>query len=295
MCALRVCFWRSALTVDAGPGRTCARQTTDFQLWSIPAATAVWNGTMRDLVMPAVAEHHGRPLESLVLRDVFIVKYEGGGGAQNALRLHRDASLLSFNLALSSPTDYAGGGTAIPLLGLGSDPTLAAPLRIGKGTLLTHQSSLLHAGAETTAGTRYLLVGFVDLAGVWDRHGWHRTWGLTASCVNIATIPTIRPPRAGGHGHGLLRAARHEGGGSSERTVCPGLLTAAAILRGQLYAELADAGGHVAGLPVLPVVLGLCCTAIALLSLSLAHDGWELRCERRAWIAQYHQKYPKQA
>ena len=243
---------------------------------------------MRDLVMPAVARHHNRPLKSLVLRDVFIVKYEGGGGAQNALRLHRDASLLSFNLALSSPADYAGGGTVIPMLG--SDPTLGVPLRIGKGTLLTHQSSLLHAGAETTAGTRYLLVGFVDLAGVWDRHSWHRTWGLTASCVNITTI---RPP--GARGHGLLGAARHEGGGSSERTVCPGLLTAAAILRGQLYAELADAGGHVAGLPVLPAVLGLCCTAIALLSVSLAHDAWELRRERRAWIARYHPKYPKQA
>ena len=270
-------------------------QTTDFQLWSIPAAVAVWNGTVRDLVLPAVAHHHGRPLASLRLRDVFIVKYTGDGAAQNALRLHRDASVLSFNLALSSPTDYTGGGTTIPLLD--SDPTLGGLLRIGKGDILTHQSSLLHAGAATTTGTRYLLVGFVDLAGFWDRHGWHLTWGLTAGCVNVSTVlPPPPPPAAGTRARSDVA---HHGPetemGPSSRMVCPGLLLAAGILREQLYAELADAGGEVAGVPVLPVVLGLCCTAIALLSASLVHDAWELRRERHAWVAHYHPKDPKQA
>jgi hypothetical protein len=49
---------------------------------------------------------------TLVINDLFYVRYDATTpGAQRSLEAHRDGSLLSFSIALSSPDDFVGGGT----------------------------------------------------------------------------------------------------------------------------------------------------------------------------------------
>ena len=75
--------------------------------------------------------------------------------AQASLPLHRDGSLLSFNILLNSAAAFDGGGTYFELL----DTTY----RGQQGDAVIHSGRLRHAGAEVTRGERYVLVGFVDV------------------------------------------------------------------------------------------------------------------------------------
>jgi hypothetical protein len=81
--------------------------------------------------------------------DIFVVRYDAT--QQNRLAAHRDASIISFNLALNA--DFEGGGTYIDALG--------ARLTLDPGTLLIHCGRLRHCGCPVTRGVRYILVGFV--------------------------------------------------------------------------------------------------------------------------------------
>lgn len=73
---------------------------------------------------------------------------------QSSLALHRDGSILSFNVLLNHPSEFDGGGTFI-------EP-LQKTFHIGQGDFFFHSGRVLHAGAEITRGERYLLVGFID-------------------------------------------------------------------------------------------------------------------------------------
>ena len=75
--------------------------------------------------------------------------------AQASLPLHRDGSLLSFNILLNNAAAFDGGGTYFELL----DTTY----RGQQGDAVIHSGRLRHAGAEVTRGERYVLVGFVDV------------------------------------------------------------------------------------------------------------------------------------
>ena len=84
--------------------------------------------------------------------DVFIVKYKDN--EQSFLELHKDGSFLSFNILLSNQCDFEGGGTYF------DDGLTMTP---EQGDLTIHSSKIKHAGLPITKGTRYLLVGFVNL------------------------------------------------------------------------------------------------------------------------------------
>lgn len=78
--------------------------------------------------------------------------------------VHRDASLLTINIALSSPdNDYEGGGTYIEGLVQNKHSTscLLSPLRVEKGKLLCHSSGIMHAGNAITSGERWVMVLFI--------------------------------------------------------------------------------------------------------------------------------------
>lgn len=81
--------------------------------------------------------------------DIFVVRYDAT--QQNRLEAHRDASVISFNLALNE--NFEGGGTYIDALG--------TRLTMDTGTLLIHCGRLRHCGCPVTRGVRYILVGFV--------------------------------------------------------------------------------------------------------------------------------------
>jgi hypothetical protein len=86
------------------------------------------------------------------VKDLFVVKYKDN--AQNYLDLHSDGSFLSFNILLSDKNDFEGGGTYF-------DDGLTAQLE--QGDILIHSSRIKHAGLPITKGTRYLLVGFLNI------------------------------------------------------------------------------------------------------------------------------------
>ena len=68
--------------------------------------------------------------------------------------MHHDGSFLSFNILLSDTNDFNGGGTYF-------DDGLTTHLE--QGDILIHSSRIRHAGLPITKGTRYLLVGFINI------------------------------------------------------------------------------------------------------------------------------------
>ena len=86
------------------------------------------------------------------IHDLFVVKYKDN--EQNYLDMHHDGSFLSFNILLSDNADFEGGGTYF-------DDGLTAYLE--QGDILIHSSRIKHAGLPITKGTRYLLVGFLNI------------------------------------------------------------------------------------------------------------------------------------
>jgi len=85
-------------------------------------------------------------------RDLFIVKYKDD--EQNFLEIHQDGSFLSFNILLSDSRDFEGGGTYF-------DDGLI--MKSEQGDLIIHSSKIKHSGLPITKGTRYLLVGFLNI------------------------------------------------------------------------------------------------------------------------------------
>jgi len=84
--------------------------------------------------------------------DLFIVKYSENN--QDSLNLHRDGSFLTFNISLSNKDSYEGGGTFF-IDGIHN--------KLNEGDMLVHSGFIKHAGIKITKGTRYLLVGFINL------------------------------------------------------------------------------------------------------------------------------------
>ena len=91
--------------------------------------------------------------------DIFVVKYDAAG--QNHLNLHRDSSDLSFILLLSNPSDFEGGGTFYEL----QKKTVTHQ----QGDLTIHCGKLRHAGVAITKGTRYILIGFMEVGSKYIR------------------------------------------------------------------------------------------------------------------------------
>jgi predicted 2-oxoglutarate/Fe(II)-dependent dioxygenase YbiX len=84
--------------------------------------------------------------------DLFIVKYNDY--AQNFLDFHLDRSFMSFNILLSDPNTFKGGGTCF------NDGLV---YNISQGDVLIHSGKIKHAGLPVIEGKRYLIVGFLNI------------------------------------------------------------------------------------------------------------------------------------
>ena len=85
-------------------------------------------------------------------RDLFFVKYDML--KQRELKLHRDGSMVSFNILLNDSSEFEGGGTFFDKTG--------KVIEIDRGDCVIHSGRVLHAGHPITKGKRYILVGFLD-------------------------------------------------------------------------------------------------------------------------------------
>lgn len=156
--------------------RHAAYATTDLPCSAVPAVDGWVRSALRGRVLPRLAARHGwlpsgslpqqrqqepprPPAESdgarLAFRDLFFVRYSAEPGCQDGLALHRDGSVISFNILLNDPSSFEGGGTYVEA----DDVTY----RIGQGDCLVHSGKLRHGGGVVTRGERYVLVGFVDV------------------------------------------------------------------------------------------------------------------------------------
>ncbi|KAH8069218.1 mandelate racemase/muconate lactonizing enzyme [Aureococcus anophagefferens] len=144
--------------------RHATHPTTDFSLHDAPHIWAVCAPIVAAVVLPALRAAFfaaGDPGAGagLEVDDLFYVRYDADApGAQTELEAHRDASLLSFSVAMSSPDDFVGGGTRFVGSGRVLRPEAA-------GDLVAHSGKVLHAGEAVTAGVRDILVGFVAVTG----------------------------------------------------------------------------------------------------------------------------------
>ena len=126
--------------------------TTDLPVEKIPSIFGLVLETLKTIT-DKVKKSYGLPENMLInVNDLFVVKYKDNG--QNHLEMHHDGSFLSFNVLLSNTSDFEGGGTYF-------DDGLTAHLE--QGDILIHSSRIKHSGLSITKGTRYLLVGFLNL------------------------------------------------------------------------------------------------------------------------------------
>ena len=70
------------------------------------------------------------------------------------LEKHVDGCAYSFNVLLSDPEDFEGGGTSFESLGWGT-------LSVQRGECLLHRGAERHCGSPVTRGMRFIVVGFL--------------------------------------------------------------------------------------------------------------------------------------
>ncbi|KAJ8556862.1 hypothetical protein ON010_g9105 [Phytophthora cinnamomi] len=92
--------------------RHAAYQTTDMPCHHVAGLNSWVRATLADRLFPQIAKRYQLPKSKrLLFRDLFFVKYEAREGERSGLALHRDGSVLSFNVLLNSADDFTGGGT----------------------------------------------------------------------------------------------------------------------------------------------------------------------------------------
>lgn len=115
----------------------------------------VWKLLIKDCFAPLVSTIYS-PYKTKGLNIAFVVKYSQDG--QKELKPHHDASTYTLNLALNqSGVDYQGGGCEFIRQGVRHVGQNTGHVAVHPGRL-THY----HRGLETTSGTRYILVSFIN-------------------------------------------------------------------------------------------------------------------------------------
>jgi len=118
-----------------------------------PEALQKLKGLLKNKLYPMLTSKFG--MEDLTVYDGLILGHEVAPSRSQPV--HRDASLLTLNIPLSSPQEFQGGGTYIE----GLENHNGLPLCIDKGNVLCHSSGIMHAGTGITQGRRFVLVLFV--------------------------------------------------------------------------------------------------------------------------------------
>lgn len=139
-----------------------------------------------DRIFGHLSEAYGIPKQYMSYLDFFCAHYqtksEENPTAMDELEAHRDGSLLSFTLTLTSPAVFRGGGTTFSALadmvediGPFRSGGVVRPDRAGDAVL--HCGKLLHGANRITSGERTVLVGFVDVLDFIQRPG-----AITEAC-----------------------------------------------------------------------------------------------------------------
>ena len=123
-------------------------QLGEARLSNMPKTRDWLKKTLATRFYPLLKDRFGT--DDIVLYDGLVL---GNLAPTQSQPIHRDASLLTLNVALSTPSDYEGGGTYIE--------ALDDIMQIEKGHLLCHAGSAMHAGNAITRGERWVFVLFL--------------------------------------------------------------------------------------------------------------------------------------
>lgn len=123
-------------------------QLGEARLSNMPKTREWLQEALKTRFYPLLKDRFG--VDDLVLYDGLVL---GNLAPTRSQPIHRDASLLTLNVALSACGDYEGGGTYIEAL----DNTL----QIDRGHLLCHAGSAMHAGNAISRGERWVFVLFL--------------------------------------------------------------------------------------------------------------------------------------
>lgn len=131
--------------------------TTDLPVSKIPMLKTFVFNLIHKNVFPEFKKHFELNDLFLDMNDVFVVKYDANN--QNKLKKHRDGSAFSFNILLSDPKNFQGGGTKFYYKEENEENEEI--IMNEKGSLIIHSGFIEHEGIEITKGQRYILVGFI--------------------------------------------------------------------------------------------------------------------------------------
>jgi len=124
--------------------------TTDIALYMLPALEQeILPVTNR--ILDLASEFYGIARAQLWLRDQFLVKYSMD--AQRELETHRDASTVSYIIALNDSFEDGGFKFA-------DESDVRKP---PVGHVLLFCGKRLHSGQPISAGVRYIITGFIDV------------------------------------------------------------------------------------------------------------------------------------
>eukprot|EP00944_MAST-04C_sp_MAST-4C-sp1_P004441 g4441.t1 len=131
--------------------------TVDIPTKNVPSLRPICDTIHNTIVYPLIRKLFGLHDATFTIADEFIVKYSVDRDARSRNRLdsHRDGSLISYNILLNEAKDFVGGGTHFECI----DHTVTP----NQGSMVLHCGKLRHSGATITSGTRYILIGFLDV------------------------------------------------------------------------------------------------------------------------------------
>ena len=127
----------------------------------IPPLTDYFNHLLKTKFFPALAKlfpHVVTDPSLLYIQSAYIFKYTPESGEKTDT--HIDSSLLSFTILLNDNTQFEGGGTYFECLG-----ETGEIITMEQGDVTFRPAGLRHRGQPITSGQRYVLGGFVTVAG----------------------------------------------------------------------------------------------------------------------------------
>lgn len=105
---------------------------------------------LHNKLFPMLEFAYGVEANSLTLNDGLVLGYIAPSRSQP---IHRDASLLTLQIALSPSSDFTEGGTYFE--------ALKKEVQVDVGHAMCHSSGTMHAGKGITSGERWVMVMFV--------------------------------------------------------------------------------------------------------------------------------------
>ena len=171
---------------------TAAENLGEVHVADLPDGRLWLKRKLQTTLLPLLSSRFGLETSELRVYDSLIIHYDA---ARNGTRqpMHRDAALISLNIALSHEDEYSGGGTLFE----GTGMVLQQP----RGHAMAHASGVRHAGHAISQGERWVLVVFFLHTGVPQ---YARRCGEAAS---LAKAHANQLFRAGGNDEAVVAQA----------------------------------------------------------------------------------------